>query len=936
MKLRNKLVAVMAASMVVTSVPVVTMADASTSISIYNYKIKDTTVGFKANNRTSANGMEIEQTVTSGTQFNANSVPTFEIEPSSNFNLGGDRENPAQSAYLSITKDSEFKEEALVYYIDALAGADQTTELKFVDGKAEGANLTALNGLTMSQILDLFEVNGKTVFTIYYTSSGTPYVDIAFTVDGDGKATELEYNTLALGDAGINITVMDLTETEISERKYKSSIEMSFFGKFTKGESYNVPFLVKVGGDKEVLAYLDGRDSFLEKTKTFSLTGVLSDKKLVATSDSKTITIDNIEEIGEIRLDENQIGALQEADNRWIKLKLSSSSDLEFNEAKTKKNIAVTGKRGFFGDTMTISADDVCYGEKSRSSRYYDDDDNRVYYEADTQVLLIQLPSNYDATACGQLVITGIYVQPQEKTAAVGDVNITLSEDLTHGLEVRNGSTKSTNLVESTTLKVATVTDYDVTIESDPVNVKAGRSGIVSETKATFTLKEAVKDSLVDTRKIEFELENGYIFGPADVNYNADYSTASYKQAAKAKFKELIADETIKFEEKAGKDGADEGFVQDSLDLIIDGNGYVTGFSGLYDRLKDTNDDKIKVTLPVAAPVMAKGEIKVKAGNLFTRSYEEDVEAVIAKIVEPIAVEVESAKLKVGLQDQTAGKVVIKETDKGMIERGWLYLSTEDFEHLGITFDKVPDIKVTSGNMEVKNVQISKDNKVVALEVTKTSTEASAIEISNIKFTADRTVPEANYDLEIWGDALTDENVLDVAKYSTNAGRISSARGQYTDLYVVPEFVVMTTKNTQDIDASGLKAATASFVIGQNSFVVNGETVAMDSAAYIKDNYTMVPVKYVAKAFGIEGNAIQYDQATSTATIVAGNKVISITAGKAYIVVNGTNVPMATKAEVVDGRMCVPMAYIASALDVQKSWDATTKTATFTNQADAQ
>ena len=40
---------------------------------------------------------------------------------------------------------------------------------------------------------------------------------------------------------------------------------------------------------------------------------------------------------------------------------------------------------------------------------------------------------------------------------------------------------------------------------------------------------------------------------------------------------------------------------------------------------------------------------------------------------------------------------------------------------------------------------------------------------------------------------------------------------------------------------------------------------------------------------------------------------------------------MATKAEVKDGRMCVPMAYIAAALGVEKSWDATTKTATFTN-----
>ena len=330
---------------------------------------------------------------------------------------------------------------------------------------------------------------------------------------------------------------------------------------------------------------------------------------------------------------------------------------------------------------------------------------------------------------------------------------------------------------------------------------------------------------------------------------------------------------------------------------------------------------------------MATGDIKVKAGNLFTRSYEKDVEAVVANIVEPVKVEVENAAIKVGLQDQKAGKITIKETDKGMLSTGWIYLSAESLQN-GITFDEVPEIKVTSGNMKIKNQQITRDKKAVAFEIERTSTEASTIEIANIKFTADRTVPEANYDLEIWGEGLTDENVLDVlTNVSTNVLNSNSYRNQYTDRYIVKDFITMTTKNTQDISESGLKAATASFVANQNKFTVNGETVDMDSAAYIDNGNIMVPVKYVAKAFGIEGNALQYDKATSTATITAGNKVISITANKALMIVNGTPVPMTAKAVVKEGRMCVPMANLAAALGVEKSWDANTKTATFTNQA---
>ena len=923
MKLRNKLVALMAASMVVTSVPVVTMADATTSISVYNYKIKDTTVGFKANNRTSDNGMEIKQVVTSGTEFNANSVPTFEIEPSSNYSLGGNRVAPAQSAYLSITKDSSFQEEALVYYIDALAGDDQTTDLKFVEGEAADANIREFNGLTMSEILDLFEVDGKTVFTFFYDAAGDQLAGKF--VAGEFVAGKFEDGEFVVDDyaAGINVTVMDLTEQEINERKFKSSIQIDFFGKFNKGKSYNVPFLVKVGGDKEVLAHLDGTDSFLEREKTFALTGTLSDKKLTATADSETITADNIEEIGEIRLDENQIGALAGAENRWIKIKLASSTDLQFNLKKTQDKIKATGKRGFYGEETLEGGLRVEYGKTSRDSEF------------DEQVLLVELPEDWTGTAKGQVVLTGIYVEPQEKTAATGDVNVTISEDLTQGGEE---SIKATKLVDSTTVKVAEVADYGVTLKCEPVKVKAGRSGVINETSTTFTLKESVKDSLVATRKIEFKLENGYIFGAADVDTDeeadeATYTTKAYKELAKERFNQLVADETIKFEKDAADKDGKKGF--ELTDLEINAEGQVIGFTGYFHRLDEEKSNEIKITMPVAAPLQATGDIKLTASNLFTRTYEKDVECVVANIVAPITVEVEQAAIKVGLQDQTAGKVTIKETDKGMIERGWIFLAAEDLQD-GITFDVAPTVTVVNANgstLAIDNVQISKDKKVVAFEVEKTSKEASAIEISNIKFTADRTVPEANYDLHIWGDALTDENILDVVS-SNKTLTSGSYRAQYTDMFVVEDFITMTTKNTQDISAEGLKAATAHFVIGENKFTVNGETVEMDSAAYIKDNYTMVPVKYVAKAFGVEGNALQYDQATSTATIIAGSKVISITAGKAAIVVNGTTVPMATKAEVVDGRMCVPMAYIASALNVEKSWDATTKTATFTNQAE--
>ena len=922
MKLRNKLVALMAASMVVTSVPVVTMADSSNTLSVYNYKIKDSTIGFTTSSYVYNSTTKATVNYTNNGVFDANSssLPKLEISPEYTYNL-----NNQQTAFLHITKNSNFVKEAYVAYVAALNNGGTTNVYFNEDGKlTDGTTTPSIIWTVVDANGNLTTVDVANLKADEIIKKG--YLQIGYT--GTGTATAGVANTASY----VTIQPMDITETTLvsgSDRKYKSSIRMDFNGQFAKGTTYPIPFLAKVGGSEEVLAHLDGNDSFVS-TKTFSITGVLTDKKLVATADSKTITVDNIEQIGEIRLDESQIGALASADNRWIKIKLPSSADLQFNLASTKENIKATGKRGFYGEEAKYSADttatnvvNVVYGKETRSTSSTAEDDY--------QVLLIQLPDWSDVSAYGEVVLTGICVEPQEKTAATGDVTITLSEDLTQGTGLAANNIVSTNLVASTTLKVATVADYGMTLTSDAVSVKAGRSGIVNDTLTTFTLKESVKDSLVSTRKIEFTLENGYIFGPADVT-TTTVTTSEYKALAKQLFQDLIDDETIKLEKDAEAKNGKKGF--ELTDIEIDADGYVIGFTGYFDRLSASDANELKITMPVAAPVQATGEIKLTVSNLFTRTYEEDIECVVGNIVAPITVEVESAAIKVGLQDQTAGKVTIKETDKGMIERGWMFLSAEDFQD-GITFDKAPTVTVTSAegkSLKVENVQLNKNKNVVAFEVTRTSTEASTIEISDLKFTADRTVPEANYDLQIWGEALTDENVLDVLA-TNNVFNSVTNRGQYTDMYVVEDFITMTTKNTQDITADGLKAATASFVMGESKFTVNGETVTMDVAAYAKDGYTMVPVKYVAKAFGIEGNAIQYDKATSTATIIAGSKAISITAGKAFIVVNGTQIPMAVKAEVKDGRMCVPMAYIASALGVEKSWDAATKTATFTNIA---
>ena len=893
------------------------------------------------------------------------------------------------SLYTSMSEDDFFNEVAsyvALKLVEAMVGAPLPTDAK---GKVVYPNKTVgdygdydgvknkVTSATLKEIRDgvsaLVAEKGNITTTTYsqmYKASNSGsnlrvYDDIIPATINELNSWAFEAGNLVAGDdtytqfyakrfrnnAQATIRKVDMINfKDANDREFKSHLRVDTANKFYKGVTYRLPILAKLGGDKTVLLNVDGKDSNIT-SGVYSLTqDKLTDKRLSVEAGSETIRPNYMDKIGEIKFTESQIKSLISSGNRKIKIELPHSCDLEFNLTKTLAEAQVKGNRGFFTKetTKTLNATladrKAEHNDADRLYINYAETNKRRYNDAeiDKQTLIIELPKWSDNTAIGQMLLSGIYVQPQDDTAAIGDVNATISEYVAEGAS-------NSKLIDSTTLKVAEVKEYDVTLKCDtPAAIKAGRSGIVADKKVTFVLEEAVKDSLVEGRKIKFVLENGYIFGPADVDFGKDaanangmynvglYGTAEYKEKAEARFKQLIKDEKIKFEEKAGKDGDKIGFDEDTLTLELDAEGRVIGFTAEYPRLSQDSADKIKVTMPVATDVMSTGEVKVKAENLYTRSFQdkkEDPSCVIANITAPIEVSFDGAKLKVGKQAQEAGSITIKETDKAMIENGWLFLAAQDQE--GITFDGVPTVKVegTDGKvLVVKNVALSKDKTILGIEITKESTEASTIKIEGINLTADRTVPEANYDLAIWGSALTDENELGITNFTQNALYSYRYFNQATDTYVVEKFIQMTTANTEDL-SSAAKAVTTEFVIGESKFTVNGETVQMDSKAYIKDGLTFVPVRYLAQAFGIAGNAVQYNKATSTATIIAGDKVINITSGKAELVVNGTPVPMASKAEVKEGRMCVPMAYIAAALGIDKSWDASAKKATFTNQS---
>ena len=874
MKLRQKLAVVLASAMVVTAVPVVTFADTTNSLHNTVKVVKDSTMGYTtqtiATTRTS-------YTINSGTgSYGKRYIPNLELFARDSYSLS------AEETFFVSLENAEFSNEA---FLQAFLNVESTYAAAPTNAKGyKTATVSSLSALGNAGIANLV-------------------------VDEDGVILSCEDTALVgkkvkdlVEDIALIVTGATTADTATITKTSKDQVRVDVIGNWAPshagGRSLNIPLFAKVTKSGDVKVVVDGADSFVT-SGTYTVGTANEDNKdlSVTVGDATYLSSEDGGEIAAITITEEVLeGLLATADeDNVLKLELPSSSDLEFDLAGS--DIVFEGGRGFngYGKVKLASAPGarVSYGRTSRNNN------------TDRQVLEIKLPTWTDNSARGTVKITGIKVVPENKEAAKGDINVQVSGD--------KFATKS--------YKVAVVDDYGVTLTCEkPLTIKTGRSGVENDNYVTFQLKENVNDSITEGRVLEFSLDNGYFFGVADIDFSRytkvpAYNSADYEKEALATFSDLMADKKIKF-----ADDAKEVKAADIKELEINAKGQVVGFT-LRDNLtlSATKVNKFTFTMPVAASLNSTGEIKVNvSGRALAQLGEEStVSAKLADVKAPITVETTAAELKVGLQGQSTGTLVIKETDKNMLQKGYIIVDAPEAD--GIKFATTP--KVEAQGVTIGEVTLNKAKTQLYVEVKRTSTEAGSITVSDMAFTTNRSVPEGSFDIEFYGTALTDEAI---------ANHVYKSSSVEDDTFVVEDFIKITTPNTEDIKNGALKAVTSTFTIGSTKYTVDGVEYTMDAQAYAEDGRTMVPVRYIAQAFGIEENNVLFSN--GVVTVIAGEKIIQLTIGSDKIVVNGTAIQMDTKTVAKDGRTYVPMSYIAAALGVNVSWDGTAKTATFSNK----
>ena len=672
-------------------------------------------------------------------------------------------------------------------------------------------------------------------------------------------------------------------------------------GVITKGKPYySIPIVaVATSSEEDIKVSIDANGTSVSATSHTVATTSSEDGATVTTVD-KIKTGTEYVDIGKITIKESVKGSFK---------------------AGGKVKVRVNGGFKIVSDTITVSPGINLSGSASDVT-VTRDADNDSYFT-------FTIPSSWvgsGTTLASSIIIDGFRVEPDDEDKNWGDINITVS-----GSDA--GITKET-------IKVGERVDYgmEMTVENEVPTIISGRT-YYANTKdldeddfktAKVVFKETAKDTWIDSRKLQFTLPEGVKIVKVDYDKVNRIATKD----GSAKDKSAIEDKTYV---------SSEGKV-----LKIN-----SGLTGNYSDSKDEGIEfKFELYLSIDADFVGDVTLAVAGAGLAADTLED---VVIAQAVAPITIESAETSVNMGYQVFDAADVTITEAQDGVLLDGKeVSLSFDDkrFGNGELGFNDTNVEYSIDGELEIKNFEVKEG--AITFKVDKTSyTEPSSITISNLTVGTTRSVPYGSYDLKVGGDAVVNNYKKNVSTkiYDIPFDKLDStvqsvmddiedrAYFDTTDGYSFEKYVNIVTE-------AGTLDGVVEVTIGEKTITMDGEPVDMDVAAYIQtsSNSTMVPLRFVALALGVDQAAvtdadntskIAWDANSKTATILyaAGNgqKIIQFQAGSNYMVVDGTSIPMenGVYAEITDSRMFVPFRALGQALGVSVDWDAETRTAIY-------
>ena len=229
----------------------------------------------------------------------------------------------------------------------------------------------------------------------------------------------------------------------------------------------------------------------------------------------------------------------------------------------------------------------------------------------------------------------------------------------------------------------------------------------------------------------------------------------------------------------------------------------------------------------------------------------------------------------------------------------------------GFVFTGDADIKGTGKYNNMVEFRVSDNAKTAYVRLTGNTTNATGvIELKNVVIS-----PTAN---SVTGD-------INISIKAINGSGFSKTLhlGSYSN----PADNQEQTEPSEDEATDNISEDTIKFIIGNEMYYVGTVPYKMDSKPYINGNgRTMIPLRAAANALGISDNDIRWieDDSFRGVIINQNGKIIKIPSGENYVEVNGVKYNDDSSAEIVSGRIFLPVRSLSNALGIDDKnikWD---------------
>jgi hypothetical protein len=111
--------------------------------------------------------------------------------------------------------------------------------------------------------------------------------------------------------------------------------------------------------------------------------------------------------------------------------------------------------------------------------------------------------------------------------------------------------------------------------------------------------------------------------------------------------------------------------------------------------------------------------------------------------------------------------------------------------------------------------------------------------------------------------------------------------------------------------------------VGAKAALVNGQSIALQSAPVIRNSVTLVPLRFVAETFGISP---VWDAVFQIIDLPLGTRTVRLQVGQRFAAVDGKRVALDAAPIILNGVTMVPLRFIADTLGADTQWEATTRT----------